>query len=113
MLDEIVKKIVALGVPGLILVFVIGTSGLAGAAALTFALSAIGPGGMIGGIITLGIIGLISEAVADFGLDALFGGVVREFYKRGESKKSLKAKIEKYPISSKQKASLYEMLARV
>ena len=35
MFDEIVKKIAALGVPGLILIVVIGASGLTGAAGRT------------------------------------------------------------------------------
>ena len=113
MFDEIVKKIAALGVPGLILIVVIGASGLTGAAALTFALAAIGPGGMIGGILTLGVVGLISEAIAEYGVDTLFSAVVQEHYRRGKSKDGLKAKISNYPISRKLKASLYEKLNRL
>ena len=60
-MEKIVSKIAALGVPGLILITAIGATGLAGGAAITTALAAIGPGGMIGGIVTLGVIGLISE----------------------------------------------------
>ena len=43
MLDEVVKKIVGLGVPGLMLFLAINATGLAGAAAITAALAALGP----------------------------------------------------------------------
>lgn len=46
-MDKIVSKIAALGVPGLVLTVAIGATGLAGGAAITTALAAIGPGGMI------------------------------------------------------------------
>ena len=46
--------------PGLVLVVAISATGLVGAAAITAALAALGPGGIIGGIVTLGVIGLIS-----------------------------------------------------
>lgn len=44
-MDKIVSKIVALGVPGLVLLLAIGATGYAGAAAITTALCAIGPFG--------------------------------------------------------------------
>ena len=47
-MDEVIKKIAALGVPGLIFTVALGTSGLAGAAAITAALAMLGPGGIIG-----------------------------------------------------------------
>ena len=66
-MDKIVSKIAALGVPGLVLTVAIGATGLAGGAAITTALAAIGPGGMIGGLVTLGVIGLISEGISKYG----------------------------------------------
>ena len=71
-MDKIVSKIAALGVPGLVLTVAIGATGLAGGAAITTALAAIGPGGMIGGLVTLGVIGLISEGISKYGVDAIF-----------------------------------------
>lgn len=109
-LDKIVSKIAALGIPGLILVTAIGATGLAGGAALTTALAAIGPGGMIGGIATLGVIGLISEGIAEYGFDAIFKAVVLELYKRGETKDTILKKIEKYPVSKGLKRKLCESL---
>ena len=63
-LDKIADKIAALGVPGLVLVIVMGTTGWAGAAALTTALAVLGgPLGMLGGIALLGVMLLISRAI--------------------------------------------------
>lgn len=96
-MDKIVSKIAALGVPGLVLTVAIGATGLAGGAAITTALAAIGPGGMIGGLVTLGVIGLISEGISKYGVDAIFSAVVKELYQRGETKEQLKQKIKRYP----------------
>lgn len=93
-MDKIVSKIAALGVPGLVLTVAIGATGLAGGAAITTALAAIGPGGMIGGLVTLGVIGLISEGISKYGVDAIFSAVVKELYRRGETKEQLKQKLK-------------------
>lgn len=93
-MDKIVSKIAALGVPGLVLTVAIGATGLAGGAAITTALAAIGPGGMIGGLVTLGVIGLISEGISKYGVDAIFSAVVKELYRRGETKEKLKQKLK-------------------
>ena len=111
-MDKIIGKVAALGVPGLILISAIGATGFAGGAALTTALAALGPGGMIGGIATLGVIGLISEGIAEFGFDAVFTAVVKELYKRGETKKSILKKIEKYPVSKDLKRKLKESVEK-
>ena len=112
-MDKIVAKIAALGVPGLVLIIAIGATGLAGGAAITAALAALGPGGMIGGIATLGVIGLVSEGIAKYGMDAIFSAVVKELYKRGETKESILQKIQKYPISKDLKRKLRESLEKV
>lgn len=112
-MDKIVSKIAALGVPGLVLMIAISATGLAGGAAITAALAALGPGGMIGGIATLGAIGVISEAIAEYGFDAIFSAVVQELYKRGETKGSLLSKIEKYPVSNNLKRKLKENVNKI
>lgn len=48
-MDKIVSKIVGLGVPGLVLFVALSATGYAGAAAITTALAAIGPFGILGG----------------------------------------------------------------
>ena len=112
-MDKIVSKIAGLGVAGLVLMIAISATGLAGGAALTAALAALGPGGMIGGIATLGAIGFISEAIAEYGFDAIFAAVIKELYKRGETKDSLLIKIDKYPISKNLKSRLKDNINKV
>ncbi len=75
-MDEVAKKIAALGLPGVILVIVMASTGLTGAAAITAALAFLGsPGGMLGGIAVLGLTGLITDALAKVGLEDLLTGV--------------------------------------
>ena len=105
-MEKVVSKIVGLGVPGLILLTAIEATGLAGAAAITAALAAIGPGGMIGGIVFLGATALIIDGLSEFGFDAIFSAVIRELFVRGETKESLKQKIARYPVSANLKARL-------
>lgn len=105
-MDKVVSKVVALGVPGLILLCAMGATGYVGAAAITTALAAIGLPGILGGILTLGIIGLLSEGISEFGFDAIFSSVVNELYKKGETKESILGKIAKYPISKSLKYKL-------
>ena len=109
-MDKIVSKIVALGVPGLVLLLAIGATGYAGAAAITTALCAIGPFGMIGGIATLGLIGLISQAISEYGFEKIFVQVVKELVKKGETKESILTKINSYKISKSLKLKLKEDL---
>lgn len=69
-MDEVVKKVAALGLPGVMLVIVMATTGLTGAAAITTALAMLGgPAGMLGGIAVLGLTGLITESLASVGLE--------------------------------------------
>ncbi|MFC1604405.1 hypothetical protein ACFL5F_05185 [Planctomycetota bacterium] len=68
MLDKVVTKIVALGVPGLVLLVAMAASGWAGGAAIVTALAILGgPLGMLGGIFVLGVLVLISNALAKYG----------------------------------------------
>lgn len=100
-MDQIVDKIAGLGVAGLVLIFVISTGGLAGAAAFTAALAALGgPFGMAGGLITLGLIVIISSAIAKYGVEALSRAVVLRLIEKGANKKELLAKIDKFPLIS-------------
>lgn len=112
-MEKLVSKVAALGVPGLVLIIAMGATGLSGAAALTAALAALGPGGMIGGIALLGVIGLLSQGIAEFGIDAIFSAVVKELYKKGESKESILRKVDSYPISKSLKRKLKEDLDKV
>ncbi len=112
-MDKLVNKIVGIGVPGLMLVVAISMTGLSGAAAITAALALLGPGGMIGGIITLFISGAIASALAEYGFDALFEAIVKKLYKKGESKETIRRKIENGPWSEKLKAKAISELNKL
>lgn len=112
-MDKLIAKIAALGIPGLILLIAINATGLAGAAALTAGLAALGPGGMIGGIACLGVAGLIAHGLSEFGFDAIYSGVVKELYKKGETKASILEKIENYPVSKSLKLKLKDQIEKL
>lgn len=113
LMDKIVSKVAALGVPGLILIVAMAATGFSGAAALTAALAALGPGGMIGGVVLLGVAGLLAQGLTEFGFDAIFSAVVKELYRKGETKQSILRKIEDYPVSKSLKRKLKEELEKI
>lgn len=112
-MDKLISKLAGLGVPALVLVVAMATTGLTGAAAITAGLAALGPFGIIGGIATLGVITLLSQGLTEYGFDAIFTELVKEFYKRGETKISIYTKIDKYPISKSLKRKLKEELEKL
>lgn len=75
-------------------------AGLTGAAAFTTAMAALGPGGMIGGLMTLGFIGIIAELAVDYGYDGIVIAVVKEQLKT-RSKDQLWSEISKSKLISK------------
>ncbi len=109
-MDKIVERIVTIGVPGIMLMVAISMTGLSGAAAITAALAMLGPGGMIGGIVTLLVAGAVAAAISEYGFDALFNAVIKKMYQKGETKESIKAKIEKGLWSKKLKATAISKL---
>lgn len=103
-MDKVVNKIAGLGVPGVMLLVAISMTGLSGAAAVTAALALLGPGGMIGGIAFLLVAGAASSALTEFGFDALFKAIIKKLYKKGETKETIRRKIEDGLWSKKLKA---------
>ncbi len=85
-MDEIVRKLAGIGFPAVVLVITMAATGLTGAAAITAALAMLGPGGMIGGIVLLGIIGLASDALAKYGLEELLIAIYKERKKNDQKK---------------------------
>ena len=110
MFDECVKKLAGFGVPGLVLLLAIDATGLAGAAAITAALAAIGPGGIVGGVATLVLAGLVMESIAEFGVDEIYAAVIKDLYSKGETEESIRSKIQKFWVSPKLKALLLDKL---
>ena len=69
-MDEIVKKVAALGLPGVILVITMAVTGLTGPAAIAAALALLGgPAGIAGGITLLGVTGLVAEGLSNVGFE--------------------------------------------
>ena len=113
-MDQVVDKIAALGVPGLVLLVAMAVTGWAGAAALTAALAVLGgPFGMLGGIAVLGVLGLISKSLADYGFETMFKAVVEEFKRKGKSKAAIEQEIESYPISRELKLKIKDYLRTI
>jgi hypothetical protein len=113
-MDQIVDKIAALGVPGIVLLVAMFATGWAGAAAITTALAILGgPFGMLGGIAVLGILGLISKGLTDYGFEALFKGVVEELRKKGKSRSDIEREISAYPISRELKLKINDYLQSI
>lgn len=113
-MDLIISRIAALGVPGLILLVVMGLTGWAGAAAITTALAVLGgPFGMLGGIATLGILSLISKGIADYGFEQLVLGVIDNLEQQGMSRRQIAIEVSKYPISREMKLKIKDYLNRI
>lgn len=107
-MDKVVSKVAALGVPGIMLMIAINASGYAGAAAITTALAALGPGGMKAGIFFLGVTALIMDTIAEFGFEAIMTAVLKRLYEQGETKHSILKKIRNYKITRGLKLKLID-----
>lgn len=109
-MDEAVRKIAALGFPGVILLIAMATTGFTGAAAITAALAMLGPGGMIGGIVFLGVIGIAADALSKFGLEVLLVGIYKDRHEKGETLQALRQEISGLFVSNDLKRKLKEEL---
>lgn len=111
MLDKVVSKIAALGVPGLVLVVAMGVSGWVGGAAVVAALAMLGgPLGMLGGVAVLVILALISNALAKYGFEMVFEATVARLREKGVSDEEIIRKVDGYPISKEIKLKLKDSL---
>lgn len=109
-MDKLVRKIAALGIPGLVLLYVIGLTGLAGGAAFTASLALLGgPLGMFGGLLVLGLGVLIVNGVSKYGLDILAIEVIKKLKKKHSIEK-IRTVINKLPISKEIKRKINEHL---
>ena len=108
-LDKIVAILVGFGIPGLVLLIAVATAGVAGGAAVVVALAVLGgPFGMLGGIGLLGVVLLISKALAEYGLERILRRVLAGLKQKGHSKAAILKAISSYPISRSLKAKLRE-----
>ena len=110
-MDEFVRKAAALGLPAIILVIVMGTTGFAGAAAITAALAFLGgPAGMLGGIAMLGIMGLATEMLSKHGLEAVLVGIYKQRIQDGTLLPVICKEIRDLPLSDELKNVLRKEL---
>ena len=105
-MDEFVGKVAGFGFPFVMLLVAMAATGLTGAAAITAALAMLGPGGMIGGIMFLGIIGLSTDMLTRHGLEKLLVAIYAERINRGESRQKLCRELLKLPITPALKQTL-------
>ncbi|OZG53213.1 hypothetical protein ALMA_1515 [Alloscardovia macacae] len=58
----------------------------------------------------MGLIGLLSQVLAEHGADVVAEALIRELINKGESQENIKKKISGYPITQALKLKLYELL---
>ncbi len=107
-LDELVSKLAAIGFPALVLMLTMATTGLAGAAAMTASLAMLGPGGMLGGIITLLAGGVLAEVLAKYGTERVITRVIEKMYNNGKTREEIEGQINKMLISKNLKMKLID-----
>lgn len=111
--NQLISSIAGLGVPGLVLLVVMSSTGFAGAAALTTALATLGgPMGMLGGIAVLGILSMMAKGLAAYGVDAIFNAVVDELKKRGMSDDDIMKELLNFPIPAYIKKIIENLIRR-
>ncbi len=109
-MDEIVKKLAGLGLPGIILVILAASSG-GSSTAVAAALTAVGgPFGILGGIALLGLITVVGDAIAGSGIEAILKAVYAERSKT-ESVIQLQKEIQDLPITDELKLKLKNQLS--
>jgi hypothetical protein len=105
-MDEVVKKISALGLPGVILVIAISVSGMVGTSGIVAALTALGgPFGIVGGLSLLGLTTLVGDTLAGYGIEAVLKSIYTE-RRKTESVRYLLKEIKDLPITEELKVKL-------
>ena len=86
-------------------------TGLAGGAALTTALAALGLGafGMVGGLVLLGTIGLLADKITEFGIENITKLVLKEHLKT-TSKEELVELVKKSLITKSMKLKIIDYI---
>ena len=99
-MDEFVERLAGIGVPALVFLIIMSTTGLAGAAAITATLALLGPGGMIGGVITLTVIGAGASVISKYGYSAIITATCKKIMQKDNlTREQMCEKIDKYPIT--------------
>lgn len=111
-MDAIVRKLAGFGLPAVVLLVAMSTTGLAGAASLTVALAALGPFGMFGGLALLGFLGFAADSIAEYGYEEVTKRVVKEQLKT-TSKSEMIKKIKKQPITKAMKLKIIDFVEHI
>ncbi|MGF1979166.1 MAG: hypothetical protein RMY30_026735 [Nostoc sp. CmiSLP01] len=111
-MDELVKKIAGLGLPGILFVIATATSGGSVIAVVTLLSSLGGPLGLLGGLGLLGLVGIIGEYIAGFGIENILKLIYSERSK-SESVRFLLKEIQDLPITDELKLKLKHHISPV
>jgi hypothetical protein len=103
--NEIVKQLASLGLPGSILLILGFASAGSNAAIVAVLTAAGGPFGIVGGIGLLGLVGVVGDTVGAYGIEAILKAVYSERTKN-ESIRALVKEINDLPISDVLKTQL-------
>ncbi|MEH2058013.1 MAG: hypothetical protein V7K97_17990 [Nostoc sp.] len=109
-MDEIVKKLAGLGLPGVILVVLTAASGGSSAAVAATLTMLGGPFGIVGAIALLGLITVVGDIVTGYGIEAILQSIYAERSKT-ESVKFLLKEIKDLPITEDLKLKLKNQLS--
>ncbi|ROH98645.1 hypothetical protein ACLB6K_17445 [Microcystis aeruginosa FACHB-524] len=108
-LDEVAKRIGSLGLPGVILVVTVSTSG-ATTYPIAFALAALGgPLGVLGGLGLLGLTTVVGDALTNYGIEAVLAAIYKDRRKQ-EAQEDLIKEVEGLPITQGLKLKLKQQI---
>ncbi|MEH2155333.1 hypothetical protein [Nostoc sp.] len=108
-MDEVVKKLAGLGLPGVILVVLTAASGGSSAAVAATLTILGGPFGIVGAIALLGLITVVGDIIAGYGIEAILQAIYAERSKT-ELVKFLLQEIKDLPITEDLKLKLRNQL---
>lgn len=96
------------GVPAAVLAAALRRAGKAvrGGARFTAALASIGPGGMVGGLVTIAVVQAVSYLITDKAVELTLTDLVRQKVKNGMPVERIADSIDKYPVTSDLKEKL-------
>ena len=98
-MDKIIATIAAEGIPACVLKVALDATGLHGGARLTKALSSIGPGGMFGGLISLGVLQFVSYNLTRDVFERIYIRAVHQMFEDGTPNEDVMTTIDSYSIS--------------
>ena len=113
-LDDIGRKIASLGTPAIafaVAASIAGGTGLAGGAVITTALAMLGgPLGMVGGLLSLGVLTIIADAVSKYGIEAVLGTTFQKRIEQGITVEQVYKEIDELWLSDEIKFKIKSRL---